>query len=245
MRMGKLKKTSYPTRHPSRDVHPRSPAVPATPNRRLASAPRLAAFAAPLLNLAGCATSSATRAASETYQGSPSVPRAVSITRSVVLPAPPVRAFDLIAAEDVLPKVLTGYGPLPAVTRTSGNTGPWDVPGSQRLVHLADGSTVREEVTRYERGTRFAYRVSAFGNPLIAALATEGRGDWTFEPVDGGTRVRWTYTFDAKGALASVPLQGIVRVLWRGYMDVCLENARRILAGCGAGEGALDAARCA
>ena len=49
--------------------------------------------------------------------------------------------FDFVSAEDVLPKVLTGYGLLPPVERTSGNTGPWDRPGSSRTVHLADGNS--------------------------------------------------------------------------------------------------------
>lgn len=201
-------------------------------------------LAAPLAVLAACAAAPAVPDASATPERSPIVSRPVSITRSVVLPAPPARAFDFIAAEDVLPKVLTGYGPLPPVVRTSGHTGPWDVPGSVRTVHLGDGSTVREQVTLHERASRFAYRVSEFGNPLIAALATEGRGDWTFEPAEGGTQVRWTYTFDAKSGVAAVPLRGIVQVLWRGYMDVCLENARRILGDCAAGASAADAARC-
>ena len=44
-------------------------------------------------------------------------------------------AETFVTAEDVLPKVLTGYGLLPAVVRTSGNTGPWDHPQSVRTVH--------------------------------------------------------------------------------------------------------------
>jgi hypothetical protein len=36
--------------------------------------------------------------------------------------------FDFVSAEDVLPKVLTANGFLPAVVATSGNTGPWTEP---------------------------------------------------------------------------------------------------------------------
>ena len=46
-----------------------------------------------------------------------------------------VPVFDFIVPEDVLPKVLTGYGLLPGVVRTSGNTGPWDSPGSPAHPH--------------------------------------------------------------------------------------------------------------
>lgn len=43
----------------------------------------------------------------------------VAVTRQAVIPGKPEAVFRFIAAEDVLPKVLTGYGPLPAVVGTS------------------------------------------------------------------------------------------------------------------------------
>lgn len=153
----------------------------------------------------------------------------VSITRRAMIPGQPNAVFAFIAAEDVLPKVLTGYGPLPAVVGTSGNTGPWDTPGSTRLIHLADGSTVREQVTHFDSPGYFAYKVWEFGNPIIRSLANEARGEWTFKAAPGGTQVNWTYTFTAKNALTAVPLSAITQVLWRGYMDVCLENSIRLM----------------
>lgn len=157
-------------------------------------------------------------------------PYEVSVTRHVRVAAPPDVVFAFVAAEDVLPKVLTGYGPLPAVVRTSGLTGPWDVPGSMRVVHLADGSTVREQLTLHARPDRFAYRVWDFGHPALRLLATGGRGEWTFAAADGGTDVSWTYTFTARNAPAAWPLSGIVGWLWRGYMDVCLGHVVRMSA---------------
>lgn len=153
----------------------------------------------------------------------------VSVTRQAVIPGSPEEVFNFIAAEDVLPKVLTGYGPLPAVVGTSGHTGPWDRPGSARLIHLADGTTVREQVTHHDGPRYFAYRVWDFGNPIVRRLAQEARGEWTFAPAPGGTQVTWTYTFTAKNRLAAVPLSGIARWLWRGYMDVCLAHSVRLM----------------
>ena len=75
----------------------------------------------------------------------------IAATLDVYIAAAEAPVFDFVAAEDVLPKVLTGYGLLPGVVRTSGNTGPWDQPGSVRTVHLADGNTAREQVTAYEQ----------------------------------------------------------------------------------------------
>lgn len=153
----------------------------------------------------------------------------VSITRQAVIPGSPEEVFSFIAAEGVLPKVLTGYGPLPAVVKTSENTGPWTVVGSARLIQLADGTTVREQLTHYEPSKRFAYRVWEFGNPIVRILAMDARGEWIFSQVPGGTLVTWTYTFTAKNAAAALPLSGITQILWRGYMDVCLENSKRLM----------------
>lgn len=177
--------------------------------------------------LAGCAAISPIE--TTTQQGTMRL-HEVSITRQAVIAGTPEAVFNFISAEDVLPKVLTGYGPLPAVVKTSENTGPWTVAGSARLIHLADGSTVREQVTQFEPSNRFAYRVWDFGNPLIRSVATGARGEWIFSPAPGGTLVSWTYTFTAKNVVTAVPLLGITQILWRGYMDVCLENSKRLMA---------------
>lgn len=153
----------------------------------------------------------------------------VSITRSIVIPRTPHVVFSFISAEDVLPKVLTGYGPLPAVVRTSGNTGPWNRPGSARIVHLADGNTAREMVTQYKAPNKFAYRVWDVSHPILRSLSKGARGKWTFASHPDGTLVTWTYTFTAVNAAAYVPLKLTMNVFWRGYMDVCLKNAKSIL----------------
>ena len=72
------------------------------------------------------------------------VPLQVAGTIEAHVGADIAMVFDFVAAEDVLPKVLTGYGLVPAVVRTSGNSGPWDAPGSIRTVHLAGVTTARE-----------------------------------------------------------------------------------------------------
>ena len=150
----------------------------------------------------------------------------IAVTREVFVSHAIQDVFDFIAAEDVLPKILTGYGLVPSVAYTSDISGPWDQPGSQRIVHLADGSTLAEGLTNYDRPSYFAYRVS---NPSFALkhLMTEARGQFWFAAADGGTKVRWTYTFHAKNRLAKLPLMLFVKSQWRRYMDVCLTNVVR------------------
>lgn len=155
----------------------------------------------------------------------------VSITRTIAIPNPPAVVFSFLAAEDVLPKVLTGYGPLPAVTGTSDLTGPWSRIGSSRMVHLADGTSLREAITLYTPPKRFSYRVWDFGNRTLAALAVHGSGDFRFESRGDGTTVVWTYKFKARNAAAYLPLKAMVGLFWRGYMDRCLDNAWSHLTG--------------
>jgi hypothetical protein len=152
--------------------------------------------------------------------------RKVETTMETTIGAPIEAVFDFIAAEDVLPKILTGYGLLPAVARTSGNTGPWDTPGSSRTVHLADDTTSREEVTDYKRPTYFAYRTSNYTFAL-RYIATAAEGQWWFTEHQGQTNIRWTYTFAATGAATAILLSIFARLQWSGYMGVCLENTHR------------------
>ena len=147
----------------------------------------------------------------------------VAVTQERLVPGRIEDIFDFVAAEDVLPKILTGYGLVPAVAFTSDVTGPWDQPGSDRTVHLADGSTVSEGVTHYQRASYFAYRVS---NPSFSLkhLMVEARGQFWFEERDGGVQVKWTYTFIAKNRLAKLPLMLFVGTQWKGFMAVCMDN---------------------
>ncbi|MCB8840249.1 SRPBCC family protein [Aurantimonas sp. VKM B-3413] len=145
------------------------------------------------------------------------------MTREVYVPRPILEVFDFVSAEDVLAKILTGYGMVPGVASTSDVSGPWDRPGSHRIVHLADGSTLSEGLTHYDRPSCFAYRVS---DPSFALkhLMTQARGEFWFEPADGGTKVEWTYTFQARNGLVGLPLRLFVKSQWKGYMDVCAAN---------------------
>jgi hypothetical protein len=140
---------------------------------------------------------------SVTVRGRASEPRDALFARFI-----PVRLED----------ILTGYGPIPAVTGTSGQTGPWDVVGSSRTVHLSDGSQATERVTGCATPAQFAYTVSGFTNP-VRFLAREARGRWTFAEAGGAaTDVTWTYTFAARSLPAALLLAPVVRLAWRGFM---------------------------
>lgn len=147
----------------------------------------------------------------------------VAVTLERFIPGNIGDVFDFIAAQDVLPKILTGYGLVPGVASTSDVSGPWDRPGSTRTVHLLDGSTVREGITHYDRPAFFAYRIS---NPSFSLkhLMSHACGQWWFVAVDGGTQAKWTYTFHARSGLAAIPLRLFAGTQWKGYMKVCLNR---------------------
>ncbi len=153
-----------------------------------------------------------------------------TVTIAETIDAPIEAVFDFVVAEDVLPKVLLGYGPLPRVVHTSDLHSSWEEPGVHRTVHLADGSTAREEVTDFRRPHYFAYNVSQFTFAL-RHLATEGRGQWRFTRTADGTRVEWIYTFTARSPLTYPLLLAVAQWLWRGYMRVGLRATKRLVEG--------------
>jgi hypothetical protein len=134
------------------------------------------------------------------------------------------RLFDTVVAEDVLPKVLHRWGPVPAVVGTRDLTGPWDTPGSQRTVVLGDGSTAREQVLLWNRAMRFEYRVDSFTSP-IGRLADHAIGSWAFMSAGGeSSSFEWTYTFHPRGPVAALPLRAFVPTAWARYMAQCAER---------------------
>ena len=146
------------------------------------------------------------------------------------------RLFDTVVAEDVLPRVLRRWGPVPAVTGTRDLSGPWDRAGSSRTVLLADGNTAREQVVRWERPRLFEYRIDRFTS-AIARFVDHGTGRWEFAAMPGGSRLTWTYTFTTRGALSAALIAPFVRTVWGRYMAQCADLCVRLAAGEAAPEG--------
>ncbi|MCG9915230.1 MAG: SRPBCC family protein [Phenylobacterium sp.] len=147
------------------------------------------------------------------------------------------QVWAVFVAMDLGQVLARGSGPIPAVVRTSDQTGPWDVAGSARQVHLADGSVVTEEILASDPThgaapsggqARFAYRVEGFSGPL-ATLTGEAFGEWAFEETaPGRTQITWRYTFVPRSALMAAPLSALIALFWRGYMRQAIENVRRL-----------------
>jgi hypothetical protein len=119
---------------------------------------------------------------------------------------------------DQLDSVVRDEAGLPGCTKTTGTTGPWDVAGSTRIVHLADETFVRETVKVATAPHYFSYRLTDFSSRSIRMLVAEAGGQWWFTDEGPGTHVKWTYTAESRNWLAMVLLFPIIRILWNRYM---------------------------
>lgn len=120
---------------------------------------------------------------------------------------------------DQLESVVRDEAGLPGCVKTTGTTGPWDVPGSTRIVHLSDETSVRETVTVATAPHYFAYRLTDFSSRLIRLLVAEAGGQWWFTDEDRGTHIKWTYTAESRNWLTMVVLFPVIRILWNRYMQ--------------------------
>jgi len=118
------------------------------------------------------------------------------------------------------------FGPLPAVREVRDQDGEWGTVGQTRTIVLADGGTLREELTEVADGARFGYRISDVTGPMKIVTASLD-GAWTFAPVGTGTRVTWGWTVHP--APYSSMLMPVFGRLWQGYAGLALERLEHLL----------------
>ncbi len=129
-----------------------------------------------------------------------------------------------------------GLGPIPAIRDICFLPGHRSEIGGLRDVHLADGSTLREEITAFEPPWLHRYRVTGFRTPL-SWLSREAVGEWTFTAVNGGAgagrdqsgagvRVTWNYAYH----LTSPVVWPLAAVIVKGLMRGAMQRALRAIA---------------
>ena len=91
------------------------------------------------------------------------------------------------------------YGPIPPIKKVRGQVGEWATPGQTRTVALTGGGTMREELTRADPPSSFAYRLTDLTG-AVGPLVDHIDGAWTFTPVGTGTRVSWCWTLYPRSA---------------------------------------------
>jgi hypothetical protein len=125
-----------------------------------------------------------------------------------------------------LSSIFTGFGPLPAVSGVTDQTGDWDAAGQTRSVSFSDGSSVKEKLTGYNKPQYFSYILSDFTG-VLRLLATSANGDWWFEPVsEDKTHVKWRYVFNSRNIFTIPFLWFITKALWKCYMKKALSLSK-------------------
>lgn len=148
----------------------------------------------------------------------------VSAERS--LPCTPDVAFELATNPDKFPAFFTGFGPVSGISGIRLHSEL--AKGSQRRVHMVDGSVLTERVTEHDPPVRHGYTLTGF-RPPMAWLVAQGEAMWTFAGHEFGSRVRWDYEFTlARRWLAPVAAIAL-HLFMRRAMHRCLKNMKRAL----------------
>lgn len=153
-----------------------------------------------------------------------SVPAGVSATAEARVRLSRQQSF-LHVVPIPLEKIFRAGKGIPAITGTSVVT-PWDAVGQSRQVFFATGDSAREEITHYEPGRYFAYRVSHF---TLAAkyVAKYAVGEWWWSEENGQTTIVWRYTFVPRNFLTRPLLAFFVRTRWRPYMEAAMRRVQQ------------------
>ena len=121
------------------------------------------------------------------------------------------------------------YGPFPPISEVREQTGAWDAVGQTRVVHLAGGASMREELTSVDPPRSFGYRLSEVTGPM-ALLVDHVIGEWIFAPAAGGTEITWRWDIRPRSALTAWALPVLGRT-WKGYARRALRDLSALLTG--------------
>ncbi|OBH56023.1 SRPBCC family protein [Mycobacterium sp. E2479] len=119
------------------------------------------------------------------------------------------------------------YGPFPPISEVREQTGAWDAAGQTRVVHLAGGASMREELTSVDPPRSFGYRLSEITGPM-ALLVDHIIGEWIFVPAEGGTEITWRWDIRPRSALSGWTLPLLGR-MWKGYARRALRDLSALL----------------
>ena len=144
------------------------------------------------------------------------------VEESRVIPVEAAEAFHRTLPAP-LPEIFKRWhGPIPPVKEVREQTGAWDAAGQTRIVLLAGGASMREELTSVDPPRSFGYRLTEISGPM-ALLVSHVAGEWIFSPVAEGTEVTWRWKIHSKSPLTSWLLPVFGR-MWKGYARQALRD---------------------
>ncbi len=125
------------------------------------------------------------------------------------------QAFDELMPIDLTALFDRRYAAIPPIRAVEDQAGEWGTPGQTRTIRLADGGSMREELTEVTRPARFGYRISGVTGPMKPLVASLD-GAWLFEPAGTGVRITWTWVVRPAGRLGRLAMPVFGR-MWRGF----------------------------
>lgn len=155
------------------------------------------------------------------------MPETTHLEYSRTYPLTVEQAFDGVLPMPLERLFNRRYGPIPPIKSVDGPPDRWGTVGQERTVHLADGGSMREKLTRVDRPHAFGYVLSDVAGPM-KSLAARVEGRWSFEPAGTGTRITWSWTVQPASALGGLAMPVFGR-LWRGYARQAMERIEDLL----------------
>lgn len=143
------------------------------------------------------------------------MPHSLVVDQSVVAPVAVQDAFHRTLPIPLPTLFHRWYGPFPPISEVREQTGAWDAVGQTRVVHLAGGASMREELTSVDPPRSFGYRLSEVTGPM-ALLVDHIIGEWIFAPAGKGTEITWRWDIRPRSALTAWALPVLGR-MWKGY----------------------------
>lgn len=151
----------------------------------------------------------------------------LELETSRTFPVTVERAFEVVLPAPLEQVFARRFGALGPVRGVRGQTGAWGRVGQTRVIELADGGTLTEELTTVEPHREFTYRIADVTGPM-RALVTSLDGRWSFEPAGTGARITWAWTVHPASSLAGLAMPVFGR-LWRGYARQAMEEIETLL----------------
>lgn len=154
----------------------------------------------------------------------------IAASHSIDIDKPLEEAFHSVIFFDV-PSIIQDHGPLPGAARVEPIKGTWREIGDSRRIILTNGSSVHEEIIKYDLNKHAAFRLSEYAAPL-KQLVSQGSSVWDFEDLgDGKTRVQWTYSYIPRSAFTKPLVVLLMKTLWPGYMKAALARLKPVVEG--------------
>jgi hypothetical protein len=151
----------------------------------------------------------------------------VEVSASRTFPVPVEHAFDVVLPAPLEKVFARRFLALPPVRGVRGQEGSWGTVGQTRTILLADGGTMREELTTVDRPREFGYTLGEITG-IMKALVSSATGRWSFEAAGTGVRITWAWTLVPASELGALSMPAF-SWMWRGYARQALDGLEPLL----------------